>query len=61
MLFRYKRYNRDFLCYFLSINVQFLELENLTSTSASIAMCVTDHLSVCMYIIYNVILSRSSA
>ena len=27
------------------------KLENLTSTSFSIAVCVTDHLSVCMYTI----------
>ena len=67
-----KRNNRDFLSYFLSINNQFLhclhlsisqeskrsrrKLENLTSISASNALCVTDHLSVCM-LQYHVLLS----
>ena len=62
-----KRINRDFLRYFYSINVQFLhrlhlsisqkkkrcrrKLEILTEASFSIAVCVTDHLSGCMYTI----------
>ena len=48
-----KQNNRDLFCYFLSINVQFLhglthlffsrrKLEYLTSTSISVAVCVTD-------------------